>query len=96
MTGVRYLTPAVGELESAVDHYEGVSPRIARAFLDEYLRSLDQLRAFPESAPMLRQPVRSKVLRKYPYSILYYLKDDHIVSVMGHKQHPNRWKGRVK
>ncbi len=98
MSTIRYLTPAILELERAVDHYELVSPRIAKAFLDEYFRVLDQLRAFPKSAPVLSLPVRKMVLPKYPYSILYYIKDEHIVivSVMAQKQHPDQWKARVK
>lgn len=98
MIAIRYLTPAVLELERAVDRYQSVSPQIVRAFLDEYLRALDQLRIFPESAPMFSKPVRRLVLRKYPYSILFYINDQQvvIVSVMAHKQNPDQWKARIR
>ena len=97
MTPVIYLEPAILELERAFDRYVDRSPRIAEAFLDEVERALDQLRAFPDSAPVLLRPVRRKVLLKYPFSILYYLKNEHVivVSVMHHKQPPGYWKTRV-
>ena len=73
---VRYLTPAVLELERAFDRYVDRSAQVAAAFLDEVERAVEQLREFPESAPELVAPVRRKVLLKYPFSVLYHLKNE--------------------
>ncbi|MCP4896405.1 MAG: type II toxin-antitoxin system RelE/ParE family toxin [bacterium] len=98
MTGVRYLTPAVGELERAVERYEEYSPSIAQSFMSEILGALGQLKLFPESAPVLSGKVRRKVLKKYPYSILYGIKSSTlvVVAVMHHRQEPGYWKPRIK
>jgi plasmid stabilization system protein ParE len=94
---VRYLAPAVYDLQRAVDRLEKGSNSIVRGFIAEYLQTLEQLRVFPEMAPIASSPVRKMILRNYPFSILYYLKDDHIVIValVHHRQHPDSWRGRV-
>ena len=98
MTDVRYLTGAILEFERTVDRYATRSPKIAAAFIDEVLKAVGQLSAFPESAPYLDSPIRRKVLKNYPFSLLYYLNDQQVViiAIMHDRQPPDYWKSRLE
>ena len=98
MTTSRYLLPAILELERAVDRYADRSPPVAAAFFDAIRSGVERLETFPKSAPVLEAPVRRLVLQTYPFSVLYYLKDDTIVivAIMHHKQEPGYWHDRVR
>lgn len=93
----RYLAPARFELQKAARYYGEQSSSLASAFLAEVDRSLAQVRAFPDAAPILREPVRRKPLRKFPYGLLYYVAKGEVivVAVMHRRQRPEYWKNRL-
>jgi toxin ParE1/3/4 len=98
VTSTRYLLPAIQELERAVDRYAERSPRVAAAFFDSVRKAVGQLEAFPESAPILEPPIRRLIVQAYPFSVLYYLKDETvvIVAIMHHRQEPGCWRDRLR
>jgi toxin ParE1/3/4 len=93
----RYLVPARTELFEAAHYYSGISMRLAVDFMREVERAVSEIEAFPQSAPMLADSVRRKVLRKYPHSLLYLTEPDAIVilAVMHHKRRPGYWEDRM-
>jgi toxin ParE1/3/4 len=50
----------------------------------------------PESSPIIAEDVRRKVLRKFPYSIMYAIKPDRIriLAIANQKRRPFYWRGR--
>lgn len=66
------------------------------SFLGAFNDALDQLLAFPESAPILHRKVRCKPLRRFPYSLLYSLRrqEIRILAVMNQNRQPLYWRGR--
>jgi plasmid stabilization system protein ParE len=95
---IRYLAPARFELFTATTRYREVAERLAAEFEREYLGALKRLQEYPQSAPVLEEPIRRTVLRKFPYSVLYRVVGDviEIVAVMHHKQRPGYWLGRIR
>jgi len=81
------------ELLEAIQYYESESPGLGAAFLAAVEEGLAQLMAFPKSAPVQRGSVRCKSLRRFPYSLLYSLREEEIrvLAVMNEKRRPFYW-----
>lgn len=84
------------ELLETIQYYESESPGLGTAFLSAVQQGIEQLLVFPESAPVLRGKVRRKLLRRFPYSLIYSLREGHIriLAVMNQKRRPFYWRGR--
>ncbi len=84
------------ELLEAIQYYESESPGLGAAFLSTVTEGIDQLLEFPESGPILQGKVRRKPLRRFPYSLLYALRERHvrILAVMNQKRRPFYWRGQ--
>ena len=65
------------------------------AFIDEFERALELLCAYPQLGAQWRNKRRFP-LRRFPYSVIYYIKDDElrIVALAHHRQRPGYWAGR--
>lgn len=93
---VSFADEASEELLEAIQYYETESPGLGRAFLAAVNAGLGQIQAFPESAPILLGSVRRKVLRRFPYSLLYSIRPEglRILAVMNQWKRPFYWWGR--
>lgn len=96
MKGPRFLSEARRELFDASTYYESQAPGLGDQFLDEIDRAVALIRAHPRASPVLQVDLRRKVLRKFPYSLLYSIEDELllIVAVMHHRRRPGYWVGR--
>jgi toxin ParE1/3/4 len=88
---------AVAELNDGVDYFEQASAGLGNEFMTEIERSLQQIKSFPEASPLIRNDIRRKVLKKFPFSILYNFNADRIsiLAVMHHRRRPFYWRKRV-
>lgn len=84
------------ELLEAIQHYESESPGLGAAFLVAAQEGLEQLLAFPQSAPLVSGKVRRLVLNRFPYNLVYSLRGEEIriLAVMNQKRRPFYWRGR--
>ena len=84
------------ELGEATAFYSKESPALAYAFLDEVDYALTQIREFPDSCPLLSRTVRKKLLRRFPYNVLYSVRSDaiRILAVAHQKRRPFYWRSR--
>ena len=62
------------ELNEAAQYYELEEPGLGSAFLDEVDRSLQSIAAHPEASAILQGSVRRRLLRRFPYALLYKIK----------------------
>lgn len=85
------------ELREATAFYNKETPALAHAFLDEVEYALTQVRDFPHSCPLLSRTVRKKVLRRFPYNILYSVRSEEIriLAIAHQKRRPFYWRGRT-
>lgn len=67
------------------------------AFIAEFERSLNFLCLHPHIGALWRNDRRRFSLRRFPYSIIYYLRDDElrVVAIAHHRQRPGYWAGRT-
>ena len=98
MSNLVFLSAAGKDLNQAVAYYRRQSPVVARDFFDEIQRVSALLQDFPKASPTVRGEVRRKVLRRFPFSILYMIDGERVVviAVMHHHRRPDYWHERVK
>jgi len=84
------------ELKEAARYYESKVDGLGFAFLDEVERVVNPIRDNPESAPRIYKVVRRKILRGFPYSIMYSIVDDsiRILAIANQKRRPFYWRDR--
>ena len=87
---------ARSEAQEAAYHYGLESPTLRLAFLDAIDAALAELLEHPKSAPVLRGTIRRKLIRRFPYSVLYTLRpgEIRILAVMHQSRRPFYWWGR--
>jgi Prolyl oligopeptidase family len=62
------------ELNDAAIFFENETGGLGFRFLAAVEASVAQIQQHPEASPIIDQDVRSKVLRRFPYSIMYSVK----------------------
>jgi len=93
---LRLHPAAQRELDEATAYYDAESPGLGGAFLDEFDHALQQIRSFPEAAPVGLGSVRVRVLVAFPYSLHYALLGDAILvlALAHHSRRPFYWRER--
>lgn len=96
MTRVSFHRLAERELNDAALYYESESPGLGIKFIDEIDGHIDRIVRNPKAGEEVRGEVRRRILRKFPYGILYSVKDGgiRILAIMNLKRKPNYWVGR--
>ncbi len=84
------------ELSEAAQYYDLEEPGLGAAFLEEVDRCLQSIQAAPEAGAILRGTVRRRLLRRFPYALLYKIKPSgiRILAVMNLRRRPTYWVGR--
>jgi len=84
------------ELNEAADYYEFQVKGLGVAFLAEVERSTKLIQQNPKSFTPILKVVRRKMLRRFPYSIMYSFVDSsiRILAIANHKRRPYYWRGR--
>jgi toxin ParE1/3/4 len=72
------------------------SPRAAGLFKKEVERAIETIIESPETWPLYEGVTRRFVLRKFPFSIVYWIVDDgiEIVAIAHNKRRPGYWGDR--
>lgn len=82
--------------EGALYYARKANKFIAEALLSEFERSAKLLAEHPKIGTPWRGHVRLLPLRRFPYSIVYYLRDSDIrvLAVAHQRRRPGFWQGR--
>jgi len=93
---VSFNDVAEAELNEAADYYESRVKGLGIAFLVEAERSIKIIQQNPEAFPQILRVVRSKILRRFPYSVMYSFTDNvlRILAIANYKRRPFYWAGR--
>ena len=81
---------AVKELASSVDYYESLHPGLGLEFTEEIYSTIQRILEFPNAWAIVSQNCRRCMTRRFPYGIIYHIKEDEIliISVMQLNQNP--------
>ncbi|CAN1722889.1 toxin ParE1/3/4 [Hyphomicrobium sp. 1Nfss2.1] len=93
-----YDPSAVSEIGDAAAWYEAEKTGLAIEFLVEFNSAVERLLEFPNAWPNVGKRVRRLQLRRFPYGIIYQLREDEIfiVAVAHLHRRPQYWKDRLK
>jgi len=93
---VSFHAMAEQELNDAASYYNALRPGLGQAFLDEVERAVTHILAYPEAAPLVNRIVRKKLVRRFPYSMMYSIRfeDLRILAIAHQKRRPFYWRGR--
>jgi plasmid stabilization system protein ParE len=97
VTPVRYHEAAEDELLNEIGYLELRAKGLGRRFFAEVRRAENLIAQFPESAEEIRPGIRTHILQKFRYSLIYSIEKDglHILAVAHHSRRPGYWVGRV-
>jgi len=94
---IRFLTPAEFEMFEASVYYETQATDLGDNFLDIIEEATNEIAQNPRIWPKIYQGVRRRLVRRFPYSVLYCIHADEVivVAIMHQKQRPNYWIDRL-
>lgn len=93
---VSFHEDAEDELNDAADFYDLESPGLGISFLDDIQKAIEDIVLFPEAGPLAKGRVRRRFLRKFPYTVIYSLRETEIriLAVAHQKRRPFYWHER--
>ena len=85
------------ELVEAYEWHESEREGLGKEFSREVHDALEELAEHPLRFPVFYRKARRRVIKRFPYVIIYEVKPDHIfiVSIMHTSRSPGYWRGRV-
>jgi plasmid stabilization system protein ParE len=94
---VEFHPAAELELLEAEDWYARRSRTAARAFFHEVALVVESALAAPERWPLFLHDTRRVVFPRFPYSLIYRLRDQRlqVVAVAHQSRRPGYWKNRI-
>jgi plasmid stabilization system protein ParE len=97
MTAIVFLPPAQEEMIAASRYYQAQTTGLGAEFLDEVERTIAAIASHPKAAPKIKQDVRRRLLKRFPFGILYVATIDEIVilAVMHLRRRPGYWQDRL-
>lgn len=81
MKQIIFLQPAERELEEAAFYYESQKVGLGALYLIEIEKSLASIAESPTAWIVIRQKIRRRLVRRFPFGILYRINKDCIVVV---------------
>ena len=96
MAVYRLLLEARRELEAAVSFYDSIYPALGRDFALEVQALCQRISQSPLAGVEVRPEIHRRILRRFPYVVLYAIEDDEVivVAVAHQKRRPGYWAGR--
>ena len=94
---IHFLESAEQEFLAAITYYNQQSEGLGFHFALEVKRTLERILQFPKAWISLSKKTRRCRVKKYPYGIIYQIRQDRIliVAVMHLHRHPDSWKSRI-
>lgn len=87
---------AACELDEAAHYYESRSAGLGTMFVNSVEACTESILAFPNSGRLMRGQIRRRLVRGFPYAVVYKPHVDHIrvLAIMHMKRRPTYWAGR--
>ena len=97
MKRVTFHEDANAEVIEAAHYYEGRTSGLGQMFLLDIEAAIEQIRSNPEGFELIGTEVRHKLLRRFPYSLMYAIEPDRlrVVAVAHQRRRPGYWLHRL-
>ena len=88
---------AEADIDSAARWYQRIDPNLAFRFILETLATLRRVKTIPHQFPVIRGTTRRALLKRFPYSLYFYLKDDKasVIAVVHQRRSDTVWMDRA-
>jgi toxin ParE1/3/4 len=85
------------ELYDAVVFFENEQEGLGLRFLSALQDAVRQIQQHPQASPIIIEDIRCKLLRRFPYSIMFSIQPDRIriLALASQKRRPFYWLGRI-
>ena len=95
---VAYLDAAGDEFDEAKAYYNEERGGLGFEFEDEIKQALERIKNYPEAWTPLSKRTRRCQVHRFPYSIVYEVRDDLliIVAIQNNHRKPESWRARLK
>lgn len=91
--------PAIREeVLEAFHWYEDKEEGLGEAFLKSLEDAYLMIRSMPRTWPLAESGLRKYIIKQFPYSVIYAIREEHIfvVAVMHQGRKPGYWKDRIE
>ena len=97
MTAAVFLPPAEEEMVAAAQFYEAQCPGLGTDFLKEVHLAVDAIAAHPRSGSRIKNEIRRRLLKRFPFGLLYVIEEQAvvIVAVMHLRRRPGYWREHI-
>jgi plasmid stabilization system protein ParE len=97
MSDREFLPLAEEEMNETARFYEERVRGLGREFLEEVERAINSILIQPSAGRIISQNIRRRILKRFPFGILYAMEPDRIVivAVMHLHRRPGYWKSRI-
>ena len=97
MRAISFHEEASAEVNEATTYYEERVPGLGLLFLVALEEAVEKVLANPESFQLVGRETRHKLIRRFPYSLLYIIESDRIrvLAVAHQKRRPGYWRNRL-
>lgn len=97
MKSVVFLPQAEQEMVEAAKYYESQAAGLGANYLSETERAVAAIAESPETWPIIEGKLRRRLVRRFPFGILYCIDPNEIVVVAVAHLHrkPGYWRGRI-
>ena len=94
---IEFLSAAEQELIETIVYYNLQSEGLGYEFASEVKITLTRILAFPEAWILISKRTRRCRTKRFPYGILYQIRNDiiQVVAVQNLHRHPDSWKIRL-
>lgn len=98
MMNIRILDEATDELDDAFSYYEYTQENLGHSFISSFRESVALIKFYPNGWHPLSDKTRRCLVKKFPYGIIYQVREDEIliVAVANLHRKPNYWVDRVE
>jgi toxin ParE1/3/4 len=94
----RFVSEAAAEFHDHIRYFDEQDPDLGDRFIERVNAVIRDIRRYPESGALMAGNVRKRVVRVFPYNVLYVDRPEEIiiVAVAPHKRRPGYWRKRLR
>lgn len=94
---LRLHPQARAELLTSMIHYEAARPGLGNRFLGTVVEAMKNVQLSPESYPIFDGDCRKAVVRRFPYAVVYRVRETEVqvVSILHSKRDPESIRDRL-
>lgn len=98
MKPIIFLPEAEEEMNEAARYYDSQASGLGTDYLSEVERAVETIAESPMTWPKIEGDLRRRLVRRFPFGILYFIEIEEIVIVaVAHlRRRPGYWKKRPK